>query len=93
MGNIILNIDKPVQVFTINGVDYNLNYDDESIQKYGEILQVSAKEYEESKKRDLTKLSEAEMNENMGNSLKNLLILFLEKVLMSVFMNLLDVLY
>ncbi|MCY8345048.1 hypothetical protein P9G44_18395 [Bacillus paralicheniformis] len=60
MANIQLNFDKPVQIFTINGTDYEVYYDDDSLRRYIDMFQRFSHEYDETKDLDVSKLSAEE---------------------------------
>lgn len=67
---IILNFDKPVQVFTINGKDFNVYYDDESLKKYEDAFKNFAKEYDRLTPKKPEKLSDAAKDELLEEQTK-----------------------
>lgn len=68
--SIILNFDKPVQVFTINGKDFNVYYDDESLKKYEDAFKNFAKEYDRLTPKKFEKLNDAAKDELLGEQTK-----------------------
>jgi len=54
---IVLQFEKPVQIFTINGMDYKVYYDDAAIEKYKDILLKFSNEYDRIKAVNVDALS------------------------------------
>lgn len=67
---IVLKLDKPVQIFEINGLDFNVYYDDETIENYKDALLNFSKEYDTLKVKDVDKLSKEEADEVRAKQIK-----------------------
>lgn len=71
-----INLDKPEQVFEINGKDYIVSYDDDKLLKYREVMSKFSKEYERSKVNDADNLSikeQAKIREHQESLIKELI--------------------
>ncbi len=53
---ITLKFDKPIQIFEINGMDYEVYYDDKAIERYRDTLLKFSKEYDEIKVKDIANM-------------------------------------
>lgn len=60
---ISIKLDKPTQIFEINGVDHTVYYDDEALKRYENILYKFNVEYEKTKAIDIDSLTEDEKSE------------------------------
>lgn len=67
---IVLKLDKPVQIFEINGLDFKVYYDDKAIENYKDAMLNFSKEYDALKVDDLDKLSKEEADEVKDKQVK-----------------------